>query len=286
MKKSTKIDLIIAAVIILVGIILAVIGFALGGDLEDVLNFKTNANKSELLETAEISLDVKNINIDHSFKVTTGKDDDLTDVEIVSGDKFAVSYYGNENSADFSYEITGDTLNIEIVEKHQLISWGFFDFFDNDAKVIISVPTGQELDSVNVKAAVEDLEIKNVTLGKLDVNFDVGNIEITNCQIVGVDITADVGNVEIENSTLGEAQITVDIGNIDVENCSLDMINCTANIGDIDISVVGFAREYCAVGYADVGTVEIDKNIVTGYVQGLKQIFATADIGSVDINLE
>lgn len=289
MKKSTKINLIIAAVFVLLGVILAGIGFVLGGDdfdWENGFSFRINTEKAELLETAEISADVKNVNIDHSFKFTSGNNDVLTNVEIVSGDKFAISYYGNENSADFSYEIVGDTLNIEIVEKYKVISCGFFDFYDNDSKVVVTVPSAQELESVNVNAAVEDLQIKNVTIGKLDVNFDVGNIEITNCQIADADITADVGNIEIENSTLDVAQITVDIGNIEVENCSSDMINCTANIGDIDISVVGFAREYCAVGYAEIGTVEIDKNIVTGYVQGLKQIFATADIGSVDINLE
>lgn len=298
MKKTTKIWLVIASVLVFTGFILfAAVMTTLGWDFKKLTTVKYETNTYELSKTFEsISIDTNTADI--VFK--------LSDDE-----KCRVKCYENVK-ANHSVDVKNGVLTVDVEDKRTWIDNIQLDFnspcitiflpetdytslqIDNntgDIKITddfrftnaeINVSTGDIGfyascdESIKIKTTTGDIHTEHITAGSLDIDVTTGKVVVSDVNCEG-DITADVTtgkvyltdiiscrNIESEGST----------GNITLNNVNVkEKISVGRSTGDVKLDRSDAAEIY----------VRTDTGDVAGSLLTDKIFFAETDTGDIDV---
>ncbi len=245
MRKTTKIWLVTAALLVLLGCIVFVTGMAvLNWDFTSLSSVKYETNKHEVSE------EYKNITI----KTDTAK---LTLVPSEAA-KTAVVCYEQEN-AKHSVTVKDGTLTVEKIDTKKWYEYIGINYGAEEIKVYI--PEGE--------------------YGRLSVKSDTGAVEVpADFKFESITISEDTGSVTSYASAHGKVSIKTDTGSIRVENVSVGAMELSASTGRITVSDVtseGDVEIKLSTGKTYLTDVEC-KNLVSKGSTGdvfLKNVIAT-----------
>ena len=198
MKKATRIWLISAAVMILLGcLIFGGVMMKLQWDFTKLSTVKFETNRHEIAET------YKNISVlgDTAHVVFLPSEDGKT--LVVCHEQV------NEKHAVF---VEGESLTIEVVNTKKW--YEYIGITMGNAKITVYLPE-QDYGNLLIRQNTGDVEVPK------DFHFQ------------SMDITTNTGSVTNFASASGDVKIKTSTGNIRVENCSAQNLNCSVSTGKI-----------------------------------------------------
>jgi len=250
MRKITLIPLLI----IIIGVCLALAGFAAGGMKSFWIDrggfHLANTDRGTLVMVDEKYTGFKDIdlNVDYLDRITFKEGDDFT----VRGQNYE-RYGGLKVSKD------GDTLRVDAKRAERWLNIGIDDFYrgfgENDTWVEITYPKGSEFGRVttNVSAgrvSVENMncnifntdnsfgriDLSSVTSNEMNVNAASGDVRLTGVSVKGaVVIDNSFGNIDLSNISSDSMSVYLNAGNAKIRDVNANTIRITNNFGKIDL---------------------------------------------------
>lgn len=184
----------------------------------------------------------------------------IMDLSIVEGTEYSLDYKGTEK-LELTYRMENGELLVTQRKKGNLTGI-------NNATLILTVPMDTQLEKVNIKV-------------------DVGDIDITGADVNTLEVDSDVGDITVENVSLDNVILSSDTGDIDVDHCSFVMLDISSDVGDIEVNSSNDISSYSFdlktdIGEVEVGTGEYGKKY---YQEGKNgSIKAHGDVGDISIN--
>jgi len=285
MKKSYKYSYLIAFIFILVGIVISVIGLAVGGF--EIKNYTTRS-----YEKKEVSVEAAEIT-----KIIT--DIVSSDINIVYKDidEINITYYEEENEV---YQIKTDNGQLKIIYEdnrkwYQRISFGFY--IENnitielpkDMKVDLDLNTVSGVinvsdiisDVVKIKNVSGEIEVKNIQAESVVIKSTSGEMDIRNIQAENVVIEGKSGDVNVNGGVGDIISIKTISGEISVNKIEYNDITLSSTSGEIEGTIIGNESDY----NISSDTVSGDNNLRDN-IDGdrSKRLTVNTTSGGIDIN--
>ena len=243
MKTRTKVLLIIASLLIIIGIIIFVCCMSiLKWDFSKLSSHNYQTNEYQLTE------DFNNISINSN----------TADVNfIVSTDgKSKVVCYEQKNSTH-RVNIDGDTLKIQHEDSRKWYEYISFGFKTTKINVYL---TKLEYDNLYIKQSTGDVDIPSgFTFSNIDVSLSTGDVECYSNSTGNTKITTTTGDIDVCNSTVGSLSLTVSTGDINVENViSNGNVSIKVSTGETEVFNLTCAN-FLSTG--STGDIELEKVI-------------------------
>ena len=271
MSKAVRNFLILAAVLVIVGAIIAGAGFAFGG-----LRSITLTKDGPIV----IGTDSKDmVTVDESYKkiTTLDVDMDLGEFKLVEGDSFSLK--GRYTSGLQRYEISENNGVLTIRAKQiSRIGIGYMGVGGYHDQLTFTYPKGTKFDKVTIILALGSLEVRTLEVDALDISLDAGALS-------GSKITADrftaslnLGSCDISQlSVSGYTDLNLDAGGLTLSNATVGKLRVNTHLGSVDFSgkLTGDASFNLDLGSL---TMKLDN------AESDVSYFVSSDIGSITIN--
>lgn len=296
MKTGTKIWLIVAAALVLVGGGLFVVTMTMiGWDFSKLSTVKYETNKYDISEDFN-GISIRTDTSDVAFVLS---DDGMCRVECYE-----------EEDRKHSVSVKDGTLTVERAEKDIL---GHIGFNFGTPKITVYLQK-TEYEALLIKASTGDIEIpKAFTFLNADISLSTGDVAFCATTAETVKINASTGKVKVEDASVGALDITVTTGNVSVRDVTcggeikvgvstgktnLVDVACkslvsSGNTGDITLKNViaeasfNVRRSTGDVTFEGSDAAEIFVQTSTGDVEGSllssKVFIANTDTGKVDV---
>ncbi|MBE6619065.1 MAG: DUF4097 domain-containing protein [Ruminococcaceae bacterium] len=247
MKRSLKIWLIAALVLVAIGMIVFLAAFAVldfdFGRL-DTMNYETNIYEVEE-NFDKISVNVKTEDV--LFKLS---EDGKCKVECYEREKV-------------KHDVTVDGKELKIKTDDTRKWWDHISLFSfKSSKITVYLPNEEYL-SLNVKAHTGKIDVsKDFTFGDLDISVNTSDVTVRASVTDGARIKSDTGKVTLEDISLGSADISCDTGNINIKNVKVsEKLAAEVNTGKIKLSDV-ICKDLDA--QSDTGDIDLERVIAEG----------------------
>lgn len=253
MSRGIKALWIVIGSIFAVGVILAAIGFALGGSgslwwSKDGIHFGTRdvttVEYAESDTAAFSALDVRLIE---------------SDVEIVSSDSYGYSftYTGAQTPV---IEVSGNTLRVvEETDSFPIRIMGLWDVFEaisSQSKLTVYVPEAALLDTVTLYTASGDthFEGNHFSIGTLDYKSASGGMNLSNLTLDTLILDVASGDVNVSEVAAKSASFNIMSGWLTYEGASLESLDLNMASGDATITgeITSFIKLQMVSGDVDL----------------------------------
>ncbi len=280
MKKSTKIMMITASALTLLGA--AISGFAILNGAASHIDVRTHSQSVK----AE-GLDSININVAADCIIVTPSASENINISYTSH-KTKQYTLKTENNSLFFESVPKRNLNLQWYDYIGL-NWGV-----KDNKILLEVPENFQAE-VNLKTKYGDISVSNIngkiyakaSYGDIEIDrasdniqaeCDFGDIEIRNVSAPSIDLSNKCGDIEIKNSS-GDIQAECDLGDIEFENISAQNIKFKNHCGDIEGTINGSQNDYTVNTETHSG-----KNSLQRSAGGKYSLWAECDLGDIEIS--
>ena len=297
MKKSAKIWLIIASLLVIIGAVMfAVSLIAYNGDFTKFTTAKYQTNTHEISEEfADISIDTDTANI-----VFLPSDDGKCKVEC----------YERENE-NHSVEVENGTLKITYVDQREWYEYIGINF--GSTRVTVYLPDSEYsslkikedtgnitltsdfgFDVIDIKTSTGDVHCGRATAESVKIRTSTGNIELIGIECSSLDLGASTGNITVNDAKCsGDIKIEVSTGKTKLIGVSCESLISTGDTGDITLKKVvateklSITRSTGDVTFDACDAAEISVKTSTGDVDGTllsSKVFITdTSTGDVDV---
>ena len=246
MKRVTRIFLGIACASIGIGLLLAIIGFVLGGKI--VSHGENTYDYSYKVEN------IKSIDLDVEYgyvKILKGNEF-TAEVENVVENGFQGYVEGDTWHLKQNGKIT-DTLNIFGVNIP--FSFGWFGHHDGDyPKITITVPEDFIAEEFEIELGAGEIKVEEMDTKVAEVSIGAGKMDVRNMNVTD-EISCDVGAGEliIRELDTKKAKFECGVGSIKVDGKVAGDLDADCGMGEMDIILNGNEEEYnynvsCGVG--------------------------------------
>ncbi|MDR2156674.1 MAG: DUF4097 domain-containing protein [Clostridiales Family XIII bacterium] len=227
MKRVTLIS--VCAVI--VGLVLAAIGFSMGGKqtlalTDEGVKIINTADKSSIDKTFDgfQNIEINSLNIE-SLVLKEGK------TFAVKGEQ--VEAYGNMKAEvrDGTLKITGDR------QYYKLSLFGLsISSEETRGALEITYPAGTKLGTVRITSGTAHVEVRDLTADTVDIASNVGNMRLEKVRSRSLRLLADTGNSVVVDTEANAATFRGDVGNWEIEGFKSKELTMRSRLGNIDIS--------------------------------------------------
>ncbi len=209
MKKSTKILLCISAVLISLGMVLAVIGLVAGAKLDRIFDdglwnfafYEKRSNEFSPDGHYTVSADgINRLNIDWCAGEVT--------VEPYEGQEIILeescdSTLKEENGLVFETE-RGE---LKISSAPNSIGISFSERWQGRKNLHIRIPNSVQLAAIDFDGGDADLCLRDMSLGKLEMDTVAGDVSLQRVSLKELDFDSASGNLTVEASTIAEVEM-------------------------------------------------------------------------------
>jgi len=256
MRKITWIPLLI----IIVGVCLALAGFAGGGAKTiwfDRGGFHfSNADRSDLVKVDESFTGVTDIEVNVAF---------LENVVLKEGDGFRVRGQNYEDFGGLTVENDNGILRVNASHEGRWQVLGPGDFrrgWDrNDTFVEITYPTNTELGNVSTNISAGRLSIDGLLCSVLDVDNDFGDVDLTRIGSGIMKVNLSAGNAKIRNSEAERLHLSNDFGKTSLDNSTINSLVLGISSGDLSSDNLNVGD---MVVKGDFGNMRFDRLMIGG----------------------
>ncbi len=298
MNKTVKIILIIAAVLLPVGVIIALLGIKSGGGNGWGLDF-TGGQAQVMTNNVDESVDLKEFD---SLLVEVAS----ADVIVMRGDSYKIEYKTREGKEPIIEEEGG-----KLTVKQPPMGLVMFDFnfgTVNNTYVIYVPDNGKKFDfdivsssgditldrlkaSGNVKLSSGDVLINDVEGEGLSVITSSGDINCDKIRSSKVDCTVSSGDINMLRVDAGELDCKTSSGDIDINDSEADAVDLKASSGELTVALNGAPDDYSYDLTVSSGDIVVNGAEIEGreYVKenpGGKPLKLKATSGDITITVE
>lgn len=274
MNKSLKGTAIVAAAMLVVGLVIAGIGYMAGGN-QPIHFDRKGIHVGNEGETTNGKMDSLTEKLDSFSSIST--DLDYSDVELIPSDKYAIeanfsSEYGKPN-----FKVENGTLTVKDGNHKKFnVNIDIFGFFtsENEMSVKIYYPKDAKLKDVVIKGGSSDLSFENLTAEKAEFDLDFGKLELSDLSAKNIKVSMDSGDCSMSNITADDLAVSNDLGKTTLDGAKLKTLELKADSGDV--SITGVSMDY--------GDLKLDLGKLTAKEVSSKGLKVENDSG--DINLQ
>ena len=231
MNKIVRNLLLLAAILIIVGCVMAGAGFASGG-------MKSVSVTQNGLVVAGANGDTT-VEVNESYSKITDVviDVDLAELKLVEGSSFSLKGRYNPEVQDLSITEKAGVLTIS---RKPLINWFGFNFgfkypLSND--LTLTYPKGTKFKSITITNNLGGLDVRNLEAKSLEVNLDAGSFDGSSILVDSLSMRLNLGGCTIKELTVAErAEFRLDAGSLDLERSSVNNLSVFNNLGGFDYS--------------------------------------------------
>jgi DUF4097 and DUF4098 domain-containing protein YvlB len=314
MKRSTRVYLILAAVLLVLGLVLGAVGYILGA-VDDI---RAGANADAQQTSFSRSPDsVQEIQLELSSDdiiILPSKDNNLH-----------ISYPSDGN---YAYDTETDTVTgqntlvfYQLPDEGSFLSHFSFNFTKNTGAITLALPEGYS-GSITCAVTSGHISAEGISLGQVQISTSSGDVELTDCRVSGsMDLNSvsgelrlsetqvsgaltcetTSGDVELENLQLhGVTVLETVSGELELEDCAVsDTLSLSSTSGEIDLgdtAVLGDLTADSISGdislllsgspkhrFVDISTVSGDISTFGGDPNGQSSISASSTSGDIYI---
>ena len=203
MNPTTRTILIIAAILVGAGLILAVSALAFGA----VIGLPWGGGNQRGAEGAlhEIDRELSAFDeIDLQLSVS--------DVIIRHGDGFHIEgFYRGRN---FNVEVRDAALIVRGDENRRAAGISIGDFNRQDGRLTITLPNHMELESLSLQVGVGNIDMRELSTGEIGLSLGVGEVHLNNMDTESVSVEVGVGEVSFVGVFTGQNSIDVGTGSV------------------------------------------------------------------------
>lgn len=284
MSKHTKLFTILGVVFILLGGILAGIGYFSGGSF----SFAIDVKNREFLVYSKEYFETKTIEFDEASSITL--DIDSADIRIKQGKTFSIKYTLHKSALP---TITENNDNLVITQKNKSSYFMMnFSFSTIDEYIEITVPKDYKLSNLKINSDhSSNINISDITCTKIEIDTDFGNITVNDFSTNTADFYTNCGDIKASNFSTDTADFRTEYGNIKASGFSTDSTDFYTNYGDIKIQDI--TNDYNITYKTELGDILInDKTLedVSGVYnpisQSNKNISVKTEYGNIKLNIK
>lgn len=268
MKSLTRVLLILSAIFIVLGGIIAAIGLFCGGSAyigwdKKKNRFVTVENKNHIVSD-KIKLEKINdieINLDSEDIYFIPSDDDNYYIE------YSFFAYGKDT---VPYSVKDGKLKVKYSSDIFVFKFGLnFDDDEEDTYVKIYYPKDAKFDNIDLTLDMGSFEISKCNCKKLTAELDMGSFEAKDCYFEKADVNLDMGSLEFDSVKLGTLDAYLDMG-----SAELKLVKDGKKTYGYDLKV-------------DMGDIEIDNESQGGKHKsdGDNMISVRCDMGDIEIDV-
>lgn len=270
MNRTLKNTLIIAAAVAVIGLIMAIVGFVLGGMQSisvsaDGINLTTKDNSHSRFNqtyTGVTSIDVKV---------------DLRDVILREGSELKVESKGV--GKNFKAENKNGTLLISEGGSGGF-SFNIIGFVGNNkghSDLIITYPANTKFEDINIESDSGEINVSDMQTSKLILYADMGSVNLNNIHANYLDTKLDSGNLSLKKVNAKKHDFHLDMGSLDAAEYTGGKIQGELSSGDADLS--GIVTGPVDI-YSDMGNVDL--NLIGSENQYSYDLYV--DMGDINLN--
>lgn len=224
-----------AVLVIVLGLLLMAVAFALGGFRVSGLSSKGLTEKMETFPGA-----VKEIVIE----------EEVGTVRVISSDKdeISLSRYEGENDQYEVKHTSGESLDIRKIKRTGWFNWDIFRFIDKPT-MTLEIPKGEAV-MINIKTDNGVIELTDLIGTDVILKTDLGKITVSDMKIDG-DLSAqtDKGVIQVTGvNAEGTLTLSTDLGAIEAENVYASSIKAESDNGVVRLTNADIS------GAIDIGT--------------------------------
>ncbi|MDR2105898.1 MAG: DUF4097 domain-containing protein [Coriobacteriales bacterium] len=228
MKKGTRNLLIVALGLILVGGILGITGYRLGG-----------AKPVNLTPDGPLIANHATTLVDERWNRLTALDidADALDLRLVEGDSFSLT--GSYDTSFMNLVISEEKGVLVIRSTHRNGGWLNFGFGNSWPKqeLTLTYPRDTEFDAVSVTSDLGSLRVEGLEADTLDVRLALGDFRGERVAVGQLELDMDLGNCELDELEVsGSARTKLDSGRLSLRDSRVNDLTATNNLGSLDFS--------------------------------------------------
>lgn len=202
-------------------------------------------------------------------------------------ENFTVKYEGNSNSCEWKLE--NGTLTIDntlIIKKNK--GWN-----NNVGSIILYVPAGADLESLNIELGGGEMKLVNIKAANTNAELGAGALTIKGLVSENLNVEVGAGEVNIENSITDELMMDMAMGEADYQGEITKKADIECSMGEVNLDLSGKKEDFNYSVECSAGEVEIEKNTYSGlgmtkYIEygADKDIIVNCAMGTVDIEFQ
>lgn len=281
MKTSKKTILLLSAVFIVIGVVITIIGIALGGKpgfsigSNGIQSASQKESDNFFLKKTPLE-SFQNIDMEVAY----------SDIEILPSqdDNYYLEYVLKSENGKPTYQVANNTFTFR---QNSTKSFSFdFAIFDSeylDTHLKLYIPNKQVIDSFHVSSDSGDVSIKQVTMNSmnlelaygdlalnhiigntLNVKMDSGEMEVSNSEVKDVTAENSYGDVTFEHITADAMVLTIDSGDLEINNAKLTTLNSKNAYGDSLLHLADGIETYGCSLTTEYGDIELPTNAAPG----------------------
>jgi len=185
-----------ALIILVIGIIISITAFSLGGKF---INLPTH----NVTDFSESYVGVESLNIELG----------LSNIEVKTGSEFKI-VATNVSSNTFKTYVENGIWYIQDKASSQWFNVNFN--IDNNNKVIIYIPESFKSDKLKINIGAGQLIGEKLVARSTDIKVGAGNLKISDLTTDEINVDCGVGNIEINGQVNNKANLECGIGNMEL----------------------------------------------------------------------
>ena len=270
----------IAGSMIVIGIVLAIIGYASGGKWFFTINnngFQVPKEQSFVTNLYELDPFTSiNIDIEHG------------DVEILPSDSYSIEVSSFE-SADVTHEVKSGTLTVDAKKsKDNGITIGFGSFETPTIKIY--VPKDAKLSNIALDSSFGDVNLEHLNFQKLNLIVKHGDLSMENIVSAHTEITQSFGDISLQQFSSTSFVAESEHGDIEIDGELKGKSTITSSFGDIDLQLLNKESELGLDLNMNFGEISFnDQSIEGDFSQshnGDNQLQVSLSHGDLDLSLK
>ncbi|MFJ7952470.1 DUF4097 family beta strand repeat-containing protein [Lysinibacillus sp. NPDC096418] len=270
----------IAGSMIVIGIILAIIGYVSGG------KWSIAVNNTGIYVPNEQSLVTNSYELDAFTSINI--DNEHVDVEILPSDSYSIEVSSFETT-DVSYEVKGRTLTVATkYTKNNAILLGFTSFKTPSIKIY--VPKDTKLSNIALDSSFGDVNLEHLNFQQLNLIVRHGDLSMKDIVAGHTEITQSFGDVSLRQFSSTSFTAESEHGDIDIDGELNGKSTFDSSFGDIDLQLLNKESELGLDLNMNFGEISFnDQSIEGDFSQshnGDNQLQVSLSHGDLDLSLK
>ena len=208
------------------------------------------------------------INIFISIANIGGKENKLEDLKELTT-KEVLNLDIEVNSANIvitegtTFKIETDSKNIKVKEENNsaIIKEKGFSWFNNDSKLIITVPSTHIFETIDIDAGAGNLNFYQLITRKLNLDLGAGAVTIESLTVSSdASIDGGAGKVVIKNGNINNLDLDMGVGELNLTSKITGTSQISAGVGALNINLIGDKEEYRIKSSKGIGTFKIENS--------------------------
>ena len=246
MTPTTKKVLIIAAIVVGAGLLLALLAWAFGAATSLVLGRGGVVAVTHVRHEVDAALSEFD-EIDLRLSVST--------LTIRQGDSFHIegSYYGRE----FNHEITNGVLIVRGEEGTWTPGTQIGVRHPRSGSLTITMPEGTDLGDITLMVGVGNISLRELAADAVDISAGVGEISFRGTFSDSISISAGVGEIDVNATGTGSVSMEAGVGDVSFRGTFAGTNTIEVGTGDITVEIFDSQDNYSYNLQTGIGQIQV-----------------------------